>query len=74
MSDNIFVKLAKMLVKSKFKKILDEIGDELENDPLFKARAEDIKNRTDSLVKDLDHFCHVQPWHHLCKDKKEQKK
>ena len=70
MADNIFVRLAKLLVKSQFKKVLDQIGKEVDSDPNLQAKLPDIKQRTLDLQDNLEHFCKHQPWHILCKDKK----
>lgn len=66
MAENIFVKLAKLLVRSQFKKVLDQIGKEIDDDPNIQAQIKDLKIRQDALKNNLEHFCKMYPWHHLC--------
>ncbi len=68
--ENIFVRFAKLLAKSRFKDLLDKISKEIEDDHDIQAQISDIKTKTDDLQHNLEHLCKKQPWHYLCKDKK----
>lgn len=67
MDDNIFVKFAKALAKSRFKELLNKISKEIEEDHEIQSKITDIKDKTNELQDVLEHLCKKQPWHELCK-------
>lgn len=73
-NENIILKIAKLLSRTKLVNIIKQMEKDIDNDPEIQKKLNNLKASHDDLKASLSYFCKIYPWHHLCKDKSSGKK